>query len=96
MRTEIVWPGEGEDGATIAIRQVAWAEGIGEYVVKTIRLPLEEAAELGTALLLAGQRARSRPRTALPARVPSGQGRSAAYTPGQVPAGRLRLVTARA
>jgi hypothetical protein len=94
MRTEIVWPGE--DAATVVIRQVAWAEGIGDYVVKTIRLPLEEAAELGAALLVAGQRARSRPRTAPPARVPSGQGRSAACIPGQVPAGRLRLVTARA
>jgi hypothetical protein len=93
MRTEIVWPGE--DAATIVIRQVAWAEGIGDYVVKTIRLSLEEAAELGAGLLVAGQRARSRPGP--PSRRLSLRARAAPRpAPGQAPAGRLRLVTARA
>lgn len=62
MRVEVFWPTEGERaGRTIGIRQLAFAEGLGEYPVKTIYVPLDQAGEVGASLLVAGRQAARRP-----------------------------------
>lgn len=61
-RIELFWPTEGEGaGRVIGVRQLAFAEGLGEYPVKTIYVPLEQASELGASLLVAGRQAARQP-----------------------------------
>ncbi len=60
-RIEVFWPTEGEGaGRVIGVRQLAFAEGLGEYPLKTIYVPLDQAAEVGASLLVAGQQAARR------------------------------------
>ncbi len=75
---EVFRPAEPElAGRLIGVRQMARAEGLGAYPLKTLYVPLEQASELGAALLLAGQEAARRPPAGGTAQAGRGGGRAA-------------------
>jgi hypothetical protein len=81
MRIEVFWPTEGEHvGRAIGLRQLAFSRRLGEYPVKTLYVPLEQARELGVALVLAAQQAPRRPSQAREGAGPCRRGRAPGFT----------------